>query len=540
MHSRRCTRRRVKTVSAEHSEAPERNQAPASPPVHQLARPGSSALTRGGVLQLQRTLGNRAVGRLVARTRRDGENRTGLPDALKSGVERLSGVALDDVKVHYNSQEPARLRAYAYTRGAEIHVAPGEERHLPHEAWHVVQQAQGRVRPTAQLKGVALNEDHSLEREADVMGARAVQTEASEGANESDSDSFVKPARGAAVVQAAGKPAAKKRSMESRPAGLKNEISFAVDGTKFVHDPFDQTVTVIIPDGRGVQLTYEFDAPAAEDKKPKQQSSDDIYDEIEKERAPKPAHVVRTEVLSPMRVKALGFLDEKQGTFQETDAGKDARIKADHDKGEKKRKTWREDSPANQQSFDAYQAQLKEYAAKAAATPKGEKKPNPPPPPKDMPADPATTLCNSFPLAMSSEVGPAGDTGMLANFDPEPEGTKRGSWRTLATNPEGPKPGDIYSLGLPKDKKTIKHLGIFKSRRPGPKEKTEIWTVVDGGQGTYATRQQVLERTRFFHADTELLTTNLADAGQDPEDRSLRGWVDVEAHFAKKDEAVST
>lgn len=66
---------------------------------------------------------------------------------------------------------PARSRD-----AASIHIAPAQERHLPHEAWHVVQQAQGRVRPTIQLKdGVSVNDDESLEREADLMGAPALQ-----------------------------------------------------------------------------------------------------------------------------------------------------------------------------------------------------------------------------------------------------------------------------------------------------------------------------------------------------------------------------
>jgi len=100
-------------------------------------------------------------------------NRTGLPDQLKTGVESLSGVSLDSVKVHYNSPKPAQLNALAYAQGTDIHVASGQEKHLPHETWHVVQQHQGRVTPTTQVKGVAINDDTSLEREADVMGAKA-------------------------------------------------------------------------------------------------------------------------------------------------------------------------------------------------------------------------------------------------------------------------------------------------------------------------------------------------------------------------------
>lgn len=103
-------------------------------------------------------------------------NNTGLPDNLKSGIENLSGMSMDHVKVHYDSSMPAQLNALAYAQGSDIHVAPGQEKHLPHEAWHVVQQAQGRVKPTMQMKGgVALNDDRGLEREADAMGARALQ-----------------------------------------------------------------------------------------------------------------------------------------------------------------------------------------------------------------------------------------------------------------------------------------------------------------------------------------------------------------------------
>jgi hypothetical protein len=103
------------------------------------------------------------------------ENKTGLPDDLKAGIESLSGVSLDDVKVHYHSPAPASLRALAYTQGTDIYVKAQEEKHLPHEAWHVVQQKQGRVRPTLQAKGLPVNDDKKLESEADVMGQKAKQ-----------------------------------------------------------------------------------------------------------------------------------------------------------------------------------------------------------------------------------------------------------------------------------------------------------------------------------------------------------------------------
>lgn len=107
------------------------------------------------------------------------ENNTGLPDNLKAGIENMSGVSMDSVQVHYNSDRPAQLNAHAYAQGTDIHVASGQEKHLPHEAWHVVQQAQGRVQPTTQMAGgTQVNDDSSLEKEADDMGAKAAQFKA--------------------------------------------------------------------------------------------------------------------------------------------------------------------------------------------------------------------------------------------------------------------------------------------------------------------------------------------------------------------------
>jgi hypothetical protein len=93
---------------------------------------------------------------------------------LRTAIESLSGIDLDGVQVHYGSAEPARFGAHAFTQGSEIHLGPGQERHLAHEAWHVVQQAQGRVAPTVQMKGgLSANHDPALEAEADAMGDRA-------------------------------------------------------------------------------------------------------------------------------------------------------------------------------------------------------------------------------------------------------------------------------------------------------------------------------------------------------------------------------
>jgi hypothetical protein len=122
------------------------------------------------LLQLQRRAGNAVVGAVLADVAQGSRDDTGLPDEIKTLVEDRSGLSLDDVRVHYDSDRPTRFGASAMTQGSDIHVAPGEERHVGHEAWHVVQQKQGRVRPTRSLNGLALNDDPALEREAEVVG----------------------------------------------------------------------------------------------------------------------------------------------------------------------------------------------------------------------------------------------------------------------------------------------------------------------------------------------------------------------------------
>lgn len=118
---------------------------------------------------------NRPMNQLLQRdtTIQQKPNNTGLPDNLKAGVENLSGFSMDDVKVHYNFSQPATVQALAYTQGTDIHVAPGQEQHLPHEAWHVAQQLAGRVEPTTEVGGMPVNDNIGLEHEADMMGAKA-------------------------------------------------------------------------------------------------------------------------------------------------------------------------------------------------------------------------------------------------------------------------------------------------------------------------------------------------------------------------------
>lgn len=135
----------------------------------------------------------------------------GLPAKLQSGIESLSGMDMSGVKVHYNSQKPAQLQAHAYAQGNSIHLGPGQEKHLPHEAWHVVQQKQGRVQPTMQMAKVNINDDKGLESEADRMGAKALQ-------NSNHASPFQRKASpmGKATVQRAAKPPKKGKAPKKK------------------------------------------------------------------------------------------------------------------------------------------------------------------------------------------------------------------------------------------------------------------------------------------------------------------------------------
>lgn len=94
-------------------------------------------------------------------------NITGIPTQMKLDFERRSGLSFDDVRVHYNSDQPAKLGALAYTQGTQVHIGPGQEKHLPHELGHVIQQKTRHIMPTKYQLGVSINQDRSLEREAD-------------------------------------------------------------------------------------------------------------------------------------------------------------------------------------------------------------------------------------------------------------------------------------------------------------------------------------------------------------------------------------
>ena len=106
-----------------------------------------------------------------------------LPAAMVDGIARLSGFDVSATRIRRRSDAPGRIGARAFTFGTEVHLGPGHEDRLAHEAWHVVQQSQGRAqrKSVVGVGGVGINVDPSLEREADTMGAQATETAAPAG-----------------------------------------------------------------------------------------------------------------------------------------------------------------------------------------------------------------------------------------------------------------------------------------------------------------------------------------------------------------------
>jgi hypothetical protein len=107
-----------------------------------------------------------------------------MPEDVKSKMENSFGTDFSDVNIHKNSDQATNIGALAYTQGSDIHFAPGQykpdsqkgQELLGHELTHVVQQIEGRVKPdTEQHKGLNINSDTSLEKEADEAGAKAAQ-----------------------------------------------------------------------------------------------------------------------------------------------------------------------------------------------------------------------------------------------------------------------------------------------------------------------------------------------------------------------------
>ena len=89
----------------------------------------------------------------------------GISEALEY-AKKEKGLSVPEV--HYNSSEPEKLGVKAFTKNAEVYLAPGEgEETLKHELGHVVQQKKEKVPATTKIGEQQVNLDPKLEQEAD-------------------------------------------------------------------------------------------------------------------------------------------------------------------------------------------------------------------------------------------------------------------------------------------------------------------------------------------------------------------------------------
>ena len=112
----------------------------------------------------------------------ESESKEQMPEEVQAKMENSFGQDFSNVNIHTDSDQAKNIGAQAYAQGNNIHFAPGQynpgsksgQELLGHELTHVVQQSQGKVQPgEVHGKGLNINNDPALEKEADEMGKLA-------------------------------------------------------------------------------------------------------------------------------------------------------------------------------------------------------------------------------------------------------------------------------------------------------------------------------------------------------------------------------
>jgi hypothetical protein len=122
--------------------------------------------------------GSSAVANNISRSNTKRNN--SIPGGLQAKMEGALSTSFSDVTVHANSSKAVEVGALAFTQGSNIHFAPGQyspgsaggNKLLAHELTHVAQQREGRVQATGSVAGLPLNDNPSLEREADSISSK--------------------------------------------------------------------------------------------------------------------------------------------------------------------------------------------------------------------------------------------------------------------------------------------------------------------------------------------------------------------------------
>ncbi|MCG8418541.1 MAG: DUF4157 domain-containing protein [Proteobacteria bacterium] len=200
--------------------------------------------TASGAIR-QSTVNSPAIQRMSAELPSDGGGKA-MPEDVQAKMEGSFGVDFSGVRV-YEGPRSETLGARAYTQGTDVHFAPGQYRPgspsgqelLGHELAHVVQQRQGRVAVTTQAKGVAINDDTALEKEADELGARAARGEAVPLP-----DALNATSASSGFAQASGQPIVQRRKCTSKDDANKIITRHQVSPTT-IQAPGD-TVTITV------------------------------------------------------------------------------------------------------------------------------------------------------------------------------------------------------------------------------------------------------------------------------------------------------
>ncbi|MFM7203437.1 MAG: DUF4157 domain-containing protein [Myxococcota bacterium] len=156
-----------------------------------------------------------------AATRHQDSRSSGNPlqDSVRDKMEGAFGADFSSVRVHTDGQADA-IGAQAFTQGDDIHFGQGQyapenssgQELLGHELTHVLQQRAGRVSTTTQARGLELNDDAGLEKEADLLGAQAAQGQVIQVPGHSRQETLAAPVvqakflPGQGPIQLKGKP----------------------------------------------------------------------------------------------------------------------------------------------------------------------------------------------------------------------------------------------------------------------------------------------------------------------------------------------
>ncbi|MBK9451064.1 MAG: DUF4157 domain-containing protein [Bacteroidetes bacterium] len=176
---------------------------------------------------------------------------SGIPDEVMGKMESTFNTDFSNVNIVQNSSKASEAGALAYAQGNDVHFAPGQfspetpggQQLLGHELSHVVQQRQGRVQANSAVNGMAVNNDHALEAEADAMGAKAAQMKVDASPAAKTPSTAAAPV--SAPTQLKADPNAKTEGKSAKEK-MKRKMALARLSTMIPHSPWTDLPTMRI------------------------------------------------------------------------------------------------------------------------------------------------------------------------------------------------------------------------------------------------------------------------------------------------------